>query len=236
MRLLVGVLPWFVLALPAAAQTVQPLFPVTDVDRDTVPAGTPEAFWAVFGESPRNEAERTVKGEKVTFVPLTLVKLPGEVTALVSTGASDCEAHACAGFNSVHYLRRDKAGHRYAKIGEWLDIGARGTWGNPAARWGTTDAITGTPVLYTQGGGTWQGYSCDVAVLTELGAKGPVEIARFPIYYSTPAATTDRPCAERSPPPNPAAASLSAMRDRTAFPNAMSAEPTDAMHWKARPG
>lgn len=171
-------------AIPASSQTDKALFPVTDVNRDTVPAGTPEAFAAVFGTSPKNEAEREVKGQKITFVPLTMIKLPGEVTALVSTGASDCEAHACAGLNSVHYLRRDKDSYRYVKAGEWLAVGAAGTWGNPAARWGTTDAITGTPVLYTQAGGTWQGYSCDVAVLTELGAKGPAEIARVPIYYS----------------------------------------------------
>lgn len=177
----VTILPLVFTAFPASAQV---LFPVTDVDRDTVPAGTPEAFAAVFGTSPKNEAERTVKGEKITFVPLTLIKLPGDVTALVSTGASACEAHACAGLNSLHYLRRDKDSYRYVKAGEWLDVGMSGTWGNPAARWGTTDAITGTPVLYTEGGGTWQGYSCDVAVLTELGAKGPVEIARVPIYYS----------------------------------------------------
>lgn len=171
-------------AIPASAQETPPLFPVTEVDRDTVPAGTPEAFWAVFGESLRNEAEREVKGQKITFVPLTLIRLPGDVTALVSTGASDCEAHACAGLNSVHYLRRDKDSAGYVKAGEWLDIGVSGTWGNPATRWGWTDAITGTPVLYTEGGGTWQGYSCDVAALTELGPKGPVEIARVPVYYS----------------------------------------------------
>ena len=178
----VGLLSLACMVSPAAAQTA--LFPVADVDRDTVPAGTPEAFWAVFGESPKNEAEREVKGQKITFVPLTLVKLPGDVTALVSTGASDCEAHACSGVNSVHYLRRAKDSYGYVKAGEWLDVGVSGTWGNPAARWGVSDAITSAPVLYTEGGGTWQGYSCDVAVLTELRAKGPVEIARIPIYYS----------------------------------------------------
>jgi hypothetical protein len=180
----VTILPLVFTGFPASAQETKPLFPLTEVDRDTVPPGTPEAFWAVFGESLRNEAVREVKGQKVTFVPLTLIKLPGDVTALVSTGASDCEAHACAGLNSVHYLRRDKDSHRYVKAGEWLDVGVSGTWGNPAARWGTTDAITGSPVLYTEGGGTWQGYSCDVAVLTELGPKGPTEIARVPVYFS----------------------------------------------------
>lgn len=179
-----AILPLIFAMHPASAQAERGLFPVADVDRDTVPAGTPEAFWAVFGESPRNEAVREVKGQKITFVPLALVKLPGDVTALVSTGASDCEAHACAGLNSVHYLRRARDSYDYVKAGEWLDVGVSGTWGNPAARWGVSDAITGTPVLYTEAGGTWQGYSCDVAVLTELGPKGPVEIARVPIYYS----------------------------------------------------
>lgn len=169
-------------ALPVAAQPAPTLFPVTRVDRDTVPAGTPAAFAAAFGPSPRNEAVRQVNGERITYVPLALIPLGGGTVALVSTGQSACTGHACSGVNAVQYLRGSAAD--YEKVGELVEVGAAGTWGNPATSWGWTDAITGTPVLYTEGGGTWQGYTCTLAALTELRPTGPVEIASIPIAYS----------------------------------------------------
>lgn len=168
--------------LSAAAQPARGLFPVMDVDRDTVPAGTPAAFAAVFGPSPRNEAVRQVDGERITYVPLALIPLGGGSVALVSTGQSGCTGHACSGVNAVQYLRGSAADCE--KVGDLVDVGAAGTWGNPATGWGWTDAITGTPVLYTEGGGTWQGYTCTLAALTELRPAGPVEIASIPIAYS----------------------------------------------------
>lgn len=172
-------------ATPAAgAEQTAPasIIEVQDVDRDTVPAGTPEAFWAAFGENLKNEADRTVDETTYTYVPLALIPLPGGKTALVSTGASECTGHACSGLNSVHYLERK--GARYTVTGEWLDVGTSGTFGNPALYWGWSEAIAAAPVLYTEGGGTWQGYSCAFAVLTELAATGPAEIASIPIYYT----------------------------------------------------
>lgn len=182
-----------VTALPAAAEppTELALFEVSDVNRDAVPAGTPEAFWAAFGK-PQNafrasrwyQTTREVNGQVVTYVPLTLIPLPGGRVALVSTGASDCDGHACSGVNSVHYLQRDTRAWRYTAVGEWLDVGASGTFGNPASRWGWSDAIAEAPVLYTEGGGVWQGYACSHASLTELMPAGPVEIASIQISYS----------------------------------------------------
>lgn len=171
-------------AMPASAKPAQPLFEVTDVDRDTVPAGTPEAFWAAFGRSPKNEATRAVDGTNYLYVPLTQIPLPGGKMALVSTGASACDGHACSGLNSVHYLQRDTGTGRYKVEGEWLDVGATGTFGNPATGWALTDAIADAPVLYTDGGGVWQGYACSYAVLTELTPDGPAQIASIPAYYS----------------------------------------------------
>lgn len=171
--------------LPAAARTApQALFDVTDVDRDTVPAGTPEAFWAAFGPSPKNESTRAVDGTNYVYVPLTKIALPDGKTALISTGASECDGHACSGLNSVHYLDRDASTGKYKVTGEWMDVGAAGTFGNPATGWGVSDAIADAPVLYTDGGGVWQGYACSYAVLTELTPDGPVEIAQIPTYYS----------------------------------------------------
>jgi len=181
----------FLAAYPAAAAPpkARALFKVEDVDRDTVPAGTPEAFWAAFGKSPKNEAVRTVDQTDYTYVPLALIPLPDGKTALIGTGASECTGHACSGLNSVHYLERDADQARYKAVGEWLDVGTAGTFGNPALRWGWTNAIATSPVLYTEGGGTWQGYSCSYATLTELGPKGPVDIAGIPVSYSNSGAT-----------------------------------------------
>ena len=171
--------------VPAAAQAApQPLFEVTDVNRDTVPAGTPEAFSAAFGFSLKNEATRDVDGTNYLYVPLIQIALPGGRTALVSTGASACDGHVCSGLNSVHYLQRDAGTGRYKVEGEWMDVGTAGTFGNPATGWGWTDAIADAPVLYTDGGGVWQGYACSTAALTELTPDGPVEIALIPIHYS----------------------------------------------------
>lgn len=178
--------------IPAAAQeqSAPPLFEIVDVDRDTVPAGTPEAFEAAFDHKTRYDGDgrwyehsRTVDQYEITFVPLTLIPLSDGRKALVTTGTSDCTGPACSGLNAVHYLRRDDSA-RYAVDGEWLDVGASGTFGNPARRWGWTGVITGKPVLYTEGGGVWQGYACSFATLTELAADGPIEIARVPIHYS----------------------------------------------------
>ncbi|WP_228766352.1 hypothetical protein [Pelagerythrobacter aerophilus] len=155
---------------------------VADVDRDTVPPGTPAAFEAAFGQAPRNEAVREIDGSTFTFVPLALIPLAGEKVALVSTGRSACTGHPCSGINAVHYLREVRA--RYEVEGEWSHVGATGTFGHPALRWGWSDAIADDPVLYTEGGGVWQGYACSRASLTALTPAGPLEIASIPVFFS----------------------------------------------------
>lgn len=181
-----------VVALPAEAEErgAPPLFEIANVDRDTVPAGTPVAFEAIFGRAPHNEARRQVEDSTYLFVPLTLIPLVDDRTALVSTGSSDCTGHVCSGINAVHYLRSDGGG--YAVEGEWMDVGATGTFGNPARRWGWSDALADDPVLYTEGGGVWQGYACSHASLTALTPAGPVEIADIPIHYSSEGALDSR--------------------------------------------
>lgn len=171
--------------LPAGAEERRegPLLEIADVDRDTVPAGTPAAFEAIFGRAPHNEARREVGDSVFLIVPLTLIPLADGRTALISTGSSDCTGHACSGVNAVHYLQSARGSYEVA--GEWMDVGATGTFGNPARRWGWTEAIADDPVLYTEGGGVWQGYACSHASLTALTSDGPVEIATIPVYYSS---------------------------------------------------
>jgi len=40
------------------------------------------------------------------------------------------------------------------------------------------------PVIYAQGGGTWQGYTCGWTTLTELRPGGPAELVRVMTLYS----------------------------------------------------
>ena len=38
-------------------------------------------------------------------------------------------------------------------------------------------------MVVAEGGGTWQGYSCDMVTLVELTPSGPRELADVPTYY-----------------------------------------------------
>ena len=171
-----------VLAQDAAETGPPSMFKIEDVDRDNVTAGTPAGFYAAFKNAEANQAVRKVDDTDYTFVPLAYIPLPDGKTALVSTGGSECTGHVCSGVNSVHYLEGSIS--NYKVTGEWLNVGTGGTYGNPATSWGWSDAIASSPVLYTEGGGTWQGYSCSYASLTELTPKGPVELVNLPVYYS----------------------------------------------------
>lgn len=170
-------------AQPVGAQA---LIETQDVDRDSVPAGTPAAFAVAFPDAERNEAAREIGEDSYSFVPLAFIPLSDTLVALVSTGANECTGHACTGLNTVHYLSHDAGAPRYPYTlkGEWMDVGSVGVYGNPAAQWGWTSAIADNPVLYTEAGGVWQGRACGYAVLTELTPSGPVEVARLQTYFS----------------------------------------------------
>lgn len=171
----------------AAQVSVEPsLIEIQDVDRDSVPPGTPAAFDVAFPGAERNEAVREIGEDTYSFVPLAFIPLSNTRVALVSTGANECTGQACSGMNTVHYLGHDAGApqYPYSLQGEWLDVGATGVVGNPALRWGWTTAITNNPVLYTEAGGVWQGRACGQAMLTELTPDGPVEIANIQIYFS----------------------------------------------------
>ncbi len=178
------------LATPAA-QAQQALFPIADVNRDTVPAGTPAAFETAFPDAQRNAAQVELNENVYEFVPLALIPLGGEKVALISTGANECTGMVCSGLNSVHYLEGPNTAE-YSLRGSWMDVGMTGVVGNPALKWGWSDAIADVPVLYTQGGGVWQGIACDMASLAALDpTNGPAEIARIPIGYSNGGAVED---------------------------------------------
>lgn len=163
----------------ATAQTAapDPLFEVAETDPDAAGRSARQAFARAFdtGEGPT----RTMEGKRYTFSPLALIDIDGELVALVSVGENADDCHPCSGVNAVHYLSEGEI------VGEWFDIGATGTFGGAAGRWGVSRAIAASPVLYTEGGGTWQGYTCTWATFTELRPEGPREMVDgIPVGYS----------------------------------------------------
>ena len=102
--------------------------------------------------------------------------------ALISKGHNENLGHAQSGMNAVHYLRKTVSG--YTLVGEWLNIGAVGTFGQPALRYGLTTKLGKNPYLITQAGGTWQGYTCEGTSLTELTRTKPSERGSFASGYS----------------------------------------------------
>ena len=76
-------------------------------------------------------------------------------------------------------------GSRLRVGGGWFGIGAEGSDGRNATRWGMTRNFSRWPALYTEGGGIWQGCAVQFATLTELRPTGPIDVARLiPIYFS----------------------------------------------------
>jgi len=125
--------------------------------------------------------------EDVQFTPGAVVPAPfGPV--LVSVGEVQDAAHVSAGKIAVHYLRA--AGDHYEVVRSFVPAVTSGSFGRVAS-WSVSRKFSDYPVLYTVGGGTWQGYSCASATLTELTPAGPRELATIPLSYSNGGAVTD---------------------------------------------
>lgn len=100
---------------------------------------------------------------------------------LLSEGSVVDAAHVSAGKIAAHYLRED--GESFALVKAYPKAVVTGSFGE-VGRWNVSDAFLPQPVVYAEGGGTWQGYSCAWGSLTALTPDGPVEVARFPLAYS----------------------------------------------------
>lgn len=174
----------------AAAQ--RPLVPVRESDPDQAGPLAHEAFRAVFGRA--RQAPVTRDGRAYDFAPVTAVELGGGRIALVSTGALRDAGHAEGGLNAIHYLARVRG--RLRVTGRWFGLGAGGSHGVSATQWGVSRALSRWPVLYTEGGGTWQGCTVSFATLTELRPTGPVDVAFFPVGFDN-GGMVERPRARR---------------------------------------
>lgn len=142
------------------------------------------AFAAAFG---RREAARVPVtgenadgGEQVEFRPGILLWTDFG-PALVSEGEVIDAAHVSSGKIAIHYLQ--PAADTFQVARSFVPAVETGSFGRVGS-WRISDAFSSHPVLYAEGGGTWQGHSCSYATLTELTPGGIVELARFPTHYS----------------------------------------------------
>jgi len=165
----------------AGTPTGAPLLTIRDVHSGRIDARTATAFRVVFGQA--GTAPVRYEGFDYDFRPVTAVELGRGVIALFSTGILRFAGHPSDGLNAVHYLAR--RGRRLVVLGGWFGIGASGSNGEAAARWGVTRALSRFPAIYSEGGGSWQGCRVKFAVLTELRRAGPVDVTDLlPVYYS----------------------------------------------------
>jgi hypothetical protein len=124
---------------------------------------------------------------RIAYEPGTLVDTPfGPV--LVNEGKVVDAAHVDSGHVAIHYLAPAGRGYRIVKA--FPDAIQSGSFGQ-MSEFAVSDTYSALPVIYTQGGGTWQGYSCGWTQLTELKPDGPVELVNFQDSYSNGGAAMD---------------------------------------------
>lgn len=129
-----------------------------------------------------------VKQGPITFDDNKLVDT-GFGPVLVSHGHVPEAAHVDGGTIAVTYLDADGAGFRIRKsFPKAIETGSFGD----LAEWSVSDKFLDEPVIYAEGGGTWQGYSCSVTTLVALGPDGPAEVVSFPSLYDDSGAVEDK--------------------------------------------
>lgn len=163
---------------PSAVATPSPTPSAAPVD--ALAAAQAAAFpEGLFGQ--------TDGGSRIDYQPGTLVEAPfGPV--LVNEGRVRDAAHVDAGTVAVHYLRREGSGFAVARaFPKAVESGSNGAMAEMAV----SDKFSDLPVIYAQGGGTWQGYTCSWTTLTELRPDGPAELVRFMDGYSNDGAVED---------------------------------------------
>lgn len=129
-----------------------------------------------------------VKQGPITFDESKLIDT-GFGPVLVSHGHVPDAAHVDAGTIAVHYLEADGTGFRVRR--SFPKAAESGSFGD-LAEWSVSDKFLDTPVIYVEGGGTWQGYSCSYTSLVALLPEGPKEVASFPSLYDDGGAVEDK--------------------------------------------
>ena len=118
----------------------------------------------------------TLEGEKIRYQPVALVDVEGQ-KVLVAKGTVIDAAHVTAGKVAAIYFGPDGSVQR--RDLKAVESGSSGAVGNV---W-VSSKFGPLPMIVAEGGGTWQGYSCDMVTLAELTPAGPRELADVPTYY-----------------------------------------------------
>ncbi len=127
-------------------------------------------------------------GEQIRYSPRMLVRTSFG-TVLLSEGRVEQASHASAGRIGAAYLREGENGFFLDR--RYPDAVITGSFGR-VADWNSSSDYMAEPVIYAEGGRTWQGYSCTWGSLTLLGKDGPKEIGSFPLSYDDSGAAVDR--------------------------------------------
>ena len=118
--------------------------------------------------------------EDVKFTPGHLVWASfGPV--LLSEGQVQNAGHVSSGKIAAHYLK--PAGASFQVIKRFIPAVETGSMGQ-VSEWDVSPKFGAYPVVYVEGGGTWQGYTCSVTTLLELAPVKPIELVSIPTYYS----------------------------------------------------
>jgi hypothetical protein len=144
------------------------------------------AFVAAFGRA--NGARLAVEDQTYEFRPERLEWI-GEKAVLISLGENVDDSHVAAGTMAIHYL--NPLGDRFRVIGAWPNITIGGTFGAAPQEVAINRELLNQPVVYSKGGGTWQGYTCSWANLVELGPDRPVASESIPLSLSNAGAVME---------------------------------------------
>lgn len=144
------------------------------------------AVAAAFPQGPTAPGE---DGEPYTFSNHRLIDAPfGPV--LVSEGKAQDAAHVTPGRIDITYLK--PAGTGFAVAKSYPAAVQAGSFGQ-MSEWSVSDRFAEVPTIDAEGGFTGQGYTCAVAVLTELRPSGPVEVGQVQTVYDDSGAEPNRP-------------------------------------------
>jgi len=177
-------LPALMLAGCGGNQAQKPA-PTPTPSASATPVADPAARLAAAVKAAWSEG---VKQGPITFDDNKLIDTAfGPV--LVSHGHVPDAAHVDGGTIAVTYLDAEGVGFRVRK--RFPKAAESGSFGD-LAEWSVSDKFLDRPVIYVEGGGTWQGYTCSVTTLVELRPDGPVEIVSFPSLYDDGGAVEDK--------------------------------------------
>lgn len=108
-----------------------------------------------------------------------LIWTEGRAAYLVVPAKNIDDSHVSSGTLGVAYL--DSSGDGFSLRKRWLKAGGWTTWGGEPD-FSISTKFGSNPIVYTEGGGTWQGCTSSVAQLVELLPSGPTAVADFVSY------------------------------------------------------